>query len=108
MALTKLEYTFQNVTPAGMKREWSHTGVVGSGDLEVLMERQEPADQVRFQVVTPVKGFEEVWEGVLERFARESAVGGVSFEIHDNNATPFVVRLRLRQALEEAGGKEDE
>ena len=50
----------------------------------------------------PVKGFDKVWSMVLERFVKESRLGNVSIEINDNNATPIVASMRLRQALAES------
>ena len=52
--------------------------------------------------IWPVVGFDEVWERVLERFVKESGVSDVAIEINDNNATPVVVSMRLRQAIDEA------
>ena len=43
---------------------------------------------------------------MLERFVLESGCGDLELEINDNNATPFVVGLRLRQALQDARGGE--
>ena len=39
---------------------------------------------------------------MLERFVKESGVSDVAIEINDNNATPVVVSMRLRQAIDEA------
>ncbi len=45
----------------------AHVGVVGSGDLEVLIEpSSKPTTQVR--VRTSVNGYHEVWKAVLDRF----------------------------------------
>ena len=60
------------------------------------------AGDVQVKVCTPVVGFDEVWERVLERFVKESGVSDVAIEINDNNATPVVVSMRLRQAIDEA------
>ncbi|MGI4985456.1 MAG: malonate decarboxylase subunit delta [Janthinobacterium lividum] len=76
-----------------------HVGVVGSGDLEVLME---PTDAPRATVVinTSVDGFGMVWKSVIDRFfSRFDAQ--VAIEINDFGATPGVVLLRLEQAVEE-------
>ena len=43
-----------------------------------------------------------MWEKVLDRFVRDSGLADVSVEINDNNATPVVVGMRMRQAVEEA------
>jgi malonate decarboxylase delta subunit len=52
-------------------------------------------------VRTSVDGFDEVWTNVLTRFFTEYPAGG-KYEINDFGATPGMVTLRLRQALQEA------
>ena len=103
MALQTLTYTFPGKTGCTIKKEWSHTGVVGSGDLEILLEQKAQAGAVSVQVVTPVHGFEYIWEAVLKDFVEENQIGDLAVSINDNNATPFVVSLRLKQARREAG-----
>jgi malonate decarboxylase delta subunit len=75
-----------------------HVGVVGSGDLEVLLE---PSPDGRSHVVvnTSVDGFEATWKNVLDRFFARFQ-GAVSIEINDFGATPGTVMLRLAQAAE--------
>ncbi len=107
MALKHLEFSFDGVPGASIPNEWAHSGVVGSGDMEVLMRRCEQHGKVNIKVCTPVVGFDHVWERVLGKFVAESGCGDLKLEINDNNATPFVVSLRLRQALLEARGGED-
>jgi malonate decarboxylase delta subunit len=77
----------------------AHVGVVGSGDLEVLIEPGDmPSAQVR--VRTSVDGYAEVWKAVLDRFfSRFDQAARV--EINDFGATPGTVTLRLEQAAEE-------
>ncbi|WP_144159325.1 malonate decarboxylase subunit delta [Paraburkholderia sp. BCC1885] len=79
----------------------AHVGVVGSGDLEVLIE---PVDGDTAQVVinTSVDGFGRVWKTVVDRFFTHFD-GRVAIEINDFGATPGVVLLRLEQAVEELG-----
>lgn len=103
MALQLLHYEFKVEAPKRIPIEWGHYGVTGSGDLEVLFERQDLNGAVRVKVATPVKGFEHVWKKVLERFVTEFNLGDLSIEINDDNATPVVVYLRLRQGLVETG-----
>jgi malonate decarboxylase delta subunit len=78
----------------------AHVGVVGSGDLEVLIEPSpRPAADVR--VRTSVDGYAPVWKLVLDRFfSRFDHAAHV--EINDFGATPGTVTLRLEQAAEEA------
>ena len=77
----------------------AHVGVVGSGDLEVLIEPSRgPAADVR--VRTSVDGYAPVWKQVLDRFfSRFDHAAHV--EINDFGATPGTVTLRLEQAAEE-------
>lgn len=106
MALNELNYEFKVDHPKSIKKEWSHLGVVGSGDMEVLLEKKDLDGAVKVKVVTPVTGFDKVWGLVLEKFVNESSLGDVYLEINDNNATPIIVSLRLRQALAEANNSE--
>ena len=111
MALNVMQFQFRPASPVSIPVERSHTGVTGSGDLEILMERRNLDCAAHFRVITPVVGFDDVWERVLGRFVSESGLADVSVEINDDNATPIVVYTRLRQALEEArrrGAEHDE
>jgi malonate decarboxylase delta subunit len=76
----------------------AHVGVVGSGDLEVLLE---PADSTTasVRIRTSVDGFKETWKAVLDRFFGQYD-GAVRIEINDAGATPGAVYLRLQQAVE--------
>ena len=75
-----------------------HVGVVGSGDLEVLLEPSADA-RAHVSVNTSVAGFATVWSNVLERFFSRFD-GAAAIEINDFGATPGVVMLRLEQAAE--------
>ena len=75
-----------------------HVGVVGSGDLEILLEPS-PDDSAHVTVTTSVEGFATVWKNVLDRFFSRFD-GAVAIEINDFGATPGVVMLRLEQAAE--------
>lgn len=77
----------------------SHAGVVGSGDLEVLLEPS--ADQqAHVRIRTSVDGYGAIWKNVLDRFFTRYQ-GRASIEINDFGATPGMVSLRLQQAIEE-------
>ena len=92
-----LNFDFETERPAACR---AHIGVVGSGDLEVLLEpREESGAEV--EITTSVDGYEHVWRSVLERFFSRQPLGG-KYEIHDFGATPGVVSLRLAQAAAEA------
>lgn len=106
MAVTELDFTFTADNAKSIKDEWGHAGVVGSGDLEVLIEKEQNGGKAVFHVNTKVVGFDEVWEAVLQRFVSRSGLGNVRVNINDNAATPAVVTKRLQQAINAAGGLE--
>ena len=108
MALQVLEFEYKSAATKEITKAWSHLGVTGSGDLEVWMEKKDLDGAVKAKVVTPVKGFDAVWEKMIGKFVNDTGVGNVSIEINDDNATPIVVYMRLRQALAEATAKEVE
>jgi malonate decarboxylase delta subunit len=78
----------------------AHVGVVGSGDLEVLLS---PAASMTAHVIvrTSVDGYSHIWKSVLDRFFTRYD-GAAQIEINDFGATPGVVALRLAEAIEAA------
>ena len=76
-------------------------GVVGSGDLEVLLEPQ--SEQIHIAVCTSVDGMAHVWEALMQRLFASAVLPPMRIDINDFGATPGVVRLRLEQALEALG-----
>lgn len=102
MALHNMAFTFPGGDAGSIKKQFSHTGVVGSGDLEILFTQTDLGGGVEVNVTTPVRGFDNIWEKILTRFVVESGISDVKIHLNDNNATPFVVSLRLKQALAEA------
>ena len=80
----------------------AHVGVVGSGDLEVLLAPND-AMQARVVVNTSVDGYGHIWKSVLDRFFSRYD-GAASIEINDFGATPGVVALRLAEAVEATEG----
>lgn len=76
----------------------AHVGVVGSGDLEVLLEPLE-GNIAHVSIQTSVDGFKDTWKAVLDRFFAKYE-GAVRIQIHDAGATPGSVLLRLEQAAE--------
>ncbi|KUJ50019.1 malonate decarboxylase subunit delta [Chryseobacterium sp. JAH] len=81
----------------------AHTGVVGSGDLEILLEPTTSAES-EFVVRTASDGFKEIWEKVFKRFVALNDVQA-KITLNDFGATPGVVSLRLAQVLELANKK---
>ena len=102
MALNEFGFTFASDDPKPFPLEGIHRGVVGSGDMEVLFTKSDLGGKVEYKICTPVSGFDDVWEKVLERFTESTGLADCVVEINDNNATPVVVNMRMRQALEEA------
>lgn len=85
----------------------AHIGVVGSGDLEVLVTPG-PSESAIVHIRTSVDGFDDVWRNVLERFFTRYGLAG-SIEINDFGATPGIVSIRLLQALDQStNGTTDE
>lgn len=76
----------------------AYVGVVGSGDLEILLE---PIEEKKAYVVvrTRFDGFEQIWRDMLDRFFEDNDIA-VKIEINDFGATPGMVTMRLLQALE--------
>ena len=72
--------------------------------MEILLRHEDLGGKVEAKIVTPVKGFDDIWEKVLSKFVESNKVGNVVIEINDNNSTPFIVSMRLKQALAEAKG----
>jgi malonate decarboxylase delta subunit len=75
-----------------------HVGVVGSGDLEVLMEPS-PDGKAHVVINTSVNGYDLIWKGVIDRFFTRFDQAA-AIEINDFGATPGMVALRLEQAAE--------
>ena len=73
-------------------------GVVGSGNLEVLMEPGTDPALCTLSITTSARGFAPIWEAVAQNFQARHQLAGVAISIHDMGATPAVVSLRLDQA----------
>lgn len=74
-------------------------GVVGSGNLEVLLEPSGDKAQCTLTISTSARGFAPIWEAVARNFHAQHQLGGVAISINDMGATPAVVSLRLDQAV---------
>jgi malonate decarboxylase delta subunit len=73
-------------------------GVVGSGNLEVLMEPGADPAHCTLSITTSARGFSAIWEAVAHNFQARHQLAGVAISINDMGATPAVVSLRLDQA----------
>lgn len=77
-------------------------GVVASGNLEVLIEAASgtaESPHCHIDVETSARGFDRIWEAVLQAFHERHGLAGVRVSINDMGATPAVVSLRLDQAV---------
>ncbi len=100
--LETLDFEFPGSKPAGSFAPIL-VGVVGSGNLEVLLEPAQGA-ACRFRVQTSARGFGAIWEAVLRDFQQRHDLAAVQVSINDMGATPAVVSLRLSQAAAEIPG----
>jgi len=97
--LETLQYSFTGSQAAGMFAPVL-VGVVGSGNLEVLLE---PAGGhgCAVRVETSARGFGPIWKAVVNDFHQRHPLAGVRISVNDMGATPAVVSLRLDQAAQE-------
>ncbi|GJE57586.1 MULTISPECIES: malonate decarboxylase acyl carrier protein [Methylobacterium] len=91
--------TFRHTTtkPLGGTTSQAITGVVASGNLEVLLERILAPDSCEIAIETPINGFGDVWEAVVADFVARAQPGGLRISINDGGARPDTVSLRLLQ-----------
>jgi malonate decarboxylase delta subunit len=75
------------------------TGVVASGNLEVLVERVLSDTECQVDINTAAEGFGAVWEAVVADFVERRSPGGLKLSINDGGARPDTVALRLAQAV---------
>ncbi|BDB30016.1 malonate decarboxylase acyl carrier protein (plasmid) [Cupriavidus sp. P-10] len=102
--MQRLEYEFGPFPPYQSRgTQPTLVGVVGSGNLEALVEAKELGGRMRFVVDTSIAGFDTTWEAVLRDFADRYRKGNLIITVNDAGATPSVVSLRLAQAAEELG-----
>jgi malonate decarboxylase delta subunit len=75
-------------------------GVVGSGNLEVLIESAPLAGACTIEINTAAVGFGATWQAVMQDFHQRWQLLDARIAINDMGATPAVVSLRLDQAAE--------
>ena len=95
--LEVLDYSFPGSRPvAGFTAVL--VGVVGSGNLEVMLEPADGSD-CRVRIETSARGFAPIWNAVVHDFHQRHQLAGVRVSVNDMGATPAVVGLRLDQAV---------
>ena len=97
--MERLEFDFPGSGNAPPENAHALAGVLGSGNLEVLIEPTSLGGACKVVVETSVTGFGPTWEKVLEAFFERHPLTDVTVSINDAGATPAVVSLRLEQAL---------
>ncbi|HEY8905207.1 MAG TPA: malonate decarboxylase acyl carrier protein [Rhodoferax sp.] len=97
--LESLDYSFPGQRPVGTFAPVL-VGVVGSGNLEVLLEPA-PGTRCDVHIETSARGFGTIWEAVVRDFHQRHPLAGLRVSVNDMGATPAVVNLRLDQAVSE-------
>jgi malonate decarboxylase delta subunit len=94
-----LLFRFENGTRK-LARPSALIGVVGSGNLEVLIETADLNGACCIDIKTAASGFGPIWEAVVGDFQERWQLADTRISINDMGATPAVVSLRLDQAAE--------
>lgn len=94
--MEQLQFEYPAGAPANQR---VLVGVVGSGDLEVMVEPG-TAGTTRIHVTTSVDGYGKVWDAQLARVFSAEPRAAMRIRIHDFGATPGVVGMRLAEAFE--------
>ncbi|HEX8885563.1 MAG TPA: malonate decarboxylase acyl carrier protein [Noviherbaspirillum sp.] len=98
-----LHFRFENGTRA-IPTPPRLVGVVGSGNLEVLIEPIPLGGACEIEVKTAAVGFGSTWQAVMADFHARWSLADTRIAINDMGATPAVVSLRLDQAVETITG----
>jgi len=94
-----LAYRFEHGSRA-LPQQSQLVGVVGSGNLEVLIESAPLGGACTIDIKTAAVGFGATWEAVMRDFHERWQLADTRIAINDMGATPAVVSLRLDQAVE--------
>lgn len=95
--MEQLDFSLPGGQPAGAFAPVL-VGVLGSGNLEVLLEPSTGTD-CSIRIATSARGFGPVWHAVVQDFHRRHQCSGIRLSVNDMGATPAVVSLRLDQAM---------
>lgn len=99
--MENLSYEFVASKQTAVLHRQVLVGVVGSGDLEVMVEPD--TDLIRIRICTSVDGMGSIWHALMQRLFATGQLPPMRIDINDFGATPGVVRLRVEQALEILG-----
>jgi malonate decarboxylase delta subunit len=99
--MEKLTFEFLGGAPVNAARAPALVGVVGSGNLEILIEPEQLGGRCAVEILTAARGFGDIWKAVLDDFFARHQLADARISINDVGATPAVVSLRLDQAVED-------
>lgn len=94
-----LRFEYRGGTPPAVQAP-TLTGVVGSGNLEVLVEAAPGSGSCVIEITTAAVGFGHIWQAVIDDFHARHGLCDLRISVNDVGATPAVVSLRLDQAVE--------
>jgi malonate decarboxylase delta subunit len=103
MTIENLKYRFDSGTST--HGTTAIVGVLGSGNLEVMVEPAALGGACEIEVSTAARGFGAIWQAVMKDFFARHRVGDIRVSVNDAGATPAIVSLRLDQAIETYRGK---
>ncbi|MYM39318.1 malonate decarboxylase acyl carrier protein [Duganella qianjiadongensis] len=94
-----LNYRFEHGSRA-LTAQPQVVGVVGSGNLEVLIEAADLGGACSIEIQTAAVGFGAIWQAVMHDFQQRWQLADARISINDMGATPAVVSLRMDQAVQ--------
>ena len=97
--MEQLQFRFEDGSMSLPKTQ-QLSGVVSSGNLEILINSQPLDGACEITVSTSARGFAAIWQAVLADFHARWPLKDIAIAINDVGATPAVVSLRLDQALQ--------
>jgi malonate decarboxylase delta subunit len=100
-----LDFEYRGGRVAAARNAPVVSGVLGSGNLEVLVEPAALGGACAIRVETAAVGFGATWKAVLDDAFTRWPLADVRISINDAGATPAVVSLRLDQALKAYNGR---
>ena len=103
MAMENLKYRFDGGKPT--QGVTAIVGVLGSGNLEVMVEPAALGGACEIEVSTAANGFGAIWQAVMKDFFARHRAGDIRISVNDAGATPAIVSLRLDQAIETYKGQ---
>ena len=96
--MQRFSFSHKTARAAGGTKALAITGVVASGNLEVLVERVLPDTECLVEIATTAHGFGDIWRSVVADFVERRSPGGLKFSVNDGGARPDTVALRLAQS----------